>query len=491
MVERLGLVALVVGAVCLTAVTTAFALDEPMIAAGVALLIAALYLTRRLDAFRRILAVATILLVCASSNMPSLVTFSFYARYLAVGCLIVCALNGRDSRIRPADNWTRLFIAALWATAGLATLSSVWSIAPLHTLQQGVALLLLAALAHVLLRRRWADTAAVATDLHVVYAVLSLSLVVSLGYGIAGRASATSFNDRFQGLYANPNMLSIICALTIPLGWALYQQSRKRAQLLGVVPALIAVPLTESRTALIAVVVGGLWVVLRHGAGPMARLLVVAVGGLGLAYLFGMVPSVVGSTWAQTFAARFTDPDNGDLSNGRTQTWQAAYELWQSRPTLGFGYASGIHLFEQTRQNGFFDVSVNLVHNSYLQWLLELGVIGVAPLLLLLLAAMRAVLLAPIGALNSGLVWLIVTGLLIQVTESTMFGMGQPYPYVFWLAVAGVLVKTRSGRHFSGVPAAVYISGRANGGPYPHSSTGRRQPAGAHGSARRERVPVR
>ncbi|MEK8106816.1 hypothetical protein NKG94_19845 [Micromonospora sp. M12] len=62
-------------------------------------------------------------------------------------------------------------------------------------------------------------------------------------------------------------MLSIICALTIPLGWALYQQSRKRRQLLGIVPALIGVPLTESRTALIAVIVGGLWVVLRHGSG--------------------------------------------------------------------------------------------------------------------------------------------------------------------------------------------------------------------------------
>ncbi|MBM0277147.1 O-antigen ligase family protein [Micromonospora tarensis] len=452
MVGRLGLVALVVGAACLTAVTTAFAVDEPMIAAGVALLLVALYLGRRLDGFRRILAVATVLLIFASSNMPSLVSFSFYARYLAVGCLVLWALAGRSRRIRRTDRRTKLFVGALWATAGLAALSSVWSVSPLHTLQQAVALLLLAGLAHALLWRRWADGGAVAADLHVVYVLLSMSLVVSLGYGVTGAASATSYNDRFQGLYSNPNMLSIICALTIPLGWALYQQSRKRTQLLGVVPAVIALPMTESRTALIAILVGGLWVVLRHGAGPVARLLVVTVGGVGLAYLFGMLPSVVGSTWAQNFAARFTDPDNGDLSNGRTQTWQAAVELWQSRPTLGFGYASGIHLFEQTRQNGFFDVSVNLVHNSYLQWLLELGVIGIAPILLLLFTAVRAVLLAPVGALNSGLVWLVVTGLLIQVTESTMFGMGQPYPYVFWLAVAGILVRSRAGGTRPGYP---------------------------------------
>ncbi|MEK8106817.1 O-antigen ligase family protein [Micromonospora sp. M12] len=215
------------------------------------------------------------------------------------------------------------------------------------------------------------------------------------------------------------------------------------------------------------------------------------VAGVGTAYLFGLLPSLVGSDWVQTFADRFTDPDNGDLSNGRTQTWQAAFELWQSRPTLGYGYASGMHLFEQTRQNGFFNVNVNLVHNSYLQWLLELGVIGVAPILVLLFAAIRAALLAPMGALNSGLIWLVITGLLIQVTESTMFGMGQPYPYVFWLAVAGVLVRTRDGRHSTGVPAAAYISARPGGGPHPHGSAGRRQPNDVPGSPPRERVSVR
>lgn len=482
--DRLGLVALLVGAACLTAVTTALAVDEPPVAAGVALLIVALYLARRLDGFQRLLAVAMLMLVCATSNVTSLVSLSFYPRYLAVGCLILWALCAPHRRNRRVDRWAKRFVTALWATAGLAALSSAWSITPWHTLQQSVALLLLAALTHVLLWRRWVDPAAVAGDLRVVYVVLSVSLVASLGYGIADGTSATSFNDRFQGLYSNPNMLSIVCALTIPLGWALHRQSRRRAYLLGIVPASVALGLTESRTAFVAVLVGALWAVLRHGIGPLARLVAVAVGGVGLAYLFNVVPLFVNSSWAQSFGARFTDPDNGDLSNGRTQTWEATIELWQSRPTLGFGYSSGIQLFTQTRQRGFFDVGVNLVHNSYLQWLLELGLVGVVPLLLLLLAVARAVLLAPMDSLNPGLVWLVVTGLLIQVTESTMFGMGQPYPYVFWLAVAGVLAHTPSGRHTTGVPASVYTSARP-GRPYAH----RRRPAGAH-HARRERVSV-
>ncbi|MEU1399475.1 hypothetical protein ABZ403_25855, partial [Micromonospora zamorensis] len=41
---------------------------------------------------------------------------------------------------------------------------------------------------------------------------------------------------------------------------------------------------------------------------------------------------------------------------------------------------------------------------------------------------------------DAGLVWLVVTGLLIQVTESAMFGTGQTYPYVFWTVVAAALL---------------------------------------------------
>jgi O-antigen ligase len=83
---------------------------------------------------------------------------------------------------------------------------------------------------------------------------------------------------------------------------------------------------------------------------------------------------------------------------------------------------------------------VSVVHNSYLQLLLELGLAAVAPLALLLLAVGRVALRAPVRRADSGLVWLVVTGLLIQVTESAIFGTGQTYPYVFWFVVAGVLL---------------------------------------------------
>ncbi|MFF0233876.1 O-antigen ligase family protein [Micromonospora sp. NPDC005254] len=442
--NRIGQLGLLVGAACLVVVTTIAAITVPLVATGLVALVLLLAFTRRVDGWRWMLALTMGLLVCASSNMPALVEASFYPRYAAVAGLVLWGLCLPGRTPARTDVWTRVFVAALWAMAGLATVSFAWSVVPMETLQRGVALLLLAALVHVLIRRRWPDRTVMMADLHVVYLVLTASIVVSLGIGFADGTllAATSSVTRFQGLFNNPNMLGIVCALTIPLGWAVYRQSRRHVALLGMMPAAASLLLSQSRTALIAVLVGALWLVLRYGFGRMVRLAAGVTALLLVAQLLNLLPTIFAAPWMRQFALRFTDPTGGDLSNGRTQMWQATIDLWwQNRPTLGFGYASRNHLFELASADEFFGaVGVSVVHNSYLQLLLELGLAAVPPLLLLLLAAGRVVLRAPVRRADAGLVWLVVTGLLIQVTESAMFGTGQTYPYVFWTVVAAALL---------------------------------------------------
>lgn len=441
MADRLWtLIALLVGAAVVAVALVTAAVPDVLVAAGLALLLVGLHVGRGLDGWQRLLALLMVLLICASSHVPVLRSLSFYPRYVAVAALVAWAYFAADRSGGRLDRWTRLLVAALWGAAGLAVLSSVWSAFRLHTLQQGLALTLLAALVHVLVTRRWSDRTMVARDLGVVYVMLSLSLVASLGYGLAGGAAAeVAHSHRFQGIYANPNTLGMIAALTIPLGWALHRRSRPHLLLLGVGPALVALVLSESRTALVAVLLGAAWLVARQGVRRMARLAAVGAVTLAGAYAFNVLPLVTGWSWVREPAARFTDQADVDFTSNRIPTWQAAIELWQTRPALGFGYASGFQLFDRVRQEGMFDIGVNLVHNSQLQWLLELGVAGLAPLLLLILVTLRALLRATLDQVNQGLVWLVATGLLIQVTESAMFGTGQPYPYVFWLAVAAVL----------------------------------------------------
>ncbi|WP_420118026.1 O-antigen ligase family protein [Micromonospora sp.] len=443
--NRVGQLCLVVGAVLAVVVTTVASVTVPLIAVGaVALLLLALFaLAQQMDGWRWLLGLTMALLVCASSKLPGLVEASFYPRYAAVAALIVWALGAPGRTVAQVDPWTRLLVGALWAMAGLATVSFTWSVVPLETLQRGVALLLLAALVHVLVRRRWPDRAVMLADLRMVYLVLSGSALISLGVGFTDGTlvAALSRTDRFEGLYNNPNMLSIVCALTTPLGWAVYRQSRRRVELLGMVPAVACLLLSQSRTGLIAVLAGACWVVLRNGLGRVVRLGAGLAVGLLVAYLFNLLPVLFTGPWVRQLMLRFTDPTGGDLSNGRTEMWQATVDLWwQNRPTLGFGYASRNHLFALASLDESFGTGVSVVHNSYLQLLLELGLAAVAPLVLLLLAVGRVALRSPVRRADSGLVWLVVTGLLIQITESAIFGTGQTYPYVFWCVVAGVLL---------------------------------------------------
>jgi hypothetical protein len=337
-----GQLCLVIGAVVGAVAITVASVNDPLVAVGaVALLLLALVaVAQQMDGWRWLLGLTMVLLVCASSRLPTLVEASFYPRYAAVAALVVWALRMPRRAADRADPWIRILVAALWAMAGLATVSFTWSVVPVETLQRGVALLLLAALVHALVRHRWPDRTVMLADLRMVYLVLSGSALVSLGFGFADGTlfAALSQTDRFEGIYNNPNMLSIVCALATPLGWAVYRQSRRSWELLGVVPTAACLLLSQSRTGLIAVLVGALWVVLRHGLGRMVRLGAGLAVGLLVAYLFNLLPVIFAGTWMRRFVLRFTDPTGGDLSNGRTEMWQATVDLWwQNRPTLGFG----------------------------------------------------------------------------------------------------------------------------------------------------------
>ncbi|MEU5550450.1 MULTISPECIES: O-antigen ligase [unclassified Micromonospora] len=473
MLNRLAQWGVVAGAAALVVVTTLVAVDAPLVAIGLTLLLLLVALVRRVDGWRWLLGLTTALLVCASSDLPALVELSFYPRYAAVAALVVwglCRPVRAPVRLAP---WTGVLVVALWSVAGLATLSTVWSVVPMETFQRGVALVLLAALVHVLVRRRWSARGVMLADLRTVYLVLSVSALVSLGYGVSGGVltAALSSSQRFQGIYNNPNMLGIVCALAIPLGWAVYQEYRRPVLLLGVLPAGVCLLLSQSRTAIVAVLVGAAWVLLRHGLGPVVRTVTALAATLLVAHLFNLLPVIFSAPWMQRIVLRFTDPEGADLSNGRTEMWQATVDLWwQNRPTLGFGYASRNHLFELASYDEFFGAGVSVVHNSYLQLLLELGLTAVVPLVALLLAAGRGALRAPVRGANSGLVWLVVSGVMVQLTESAIFGTGQPYPYVFWLAVAALLHRpTADPDEKAGVTEGV------------RTRPGRRAPAGLPG----------
>lgn len=417
--------------------------------------------------WRALYATTLTLMLCATSSQPALAAASYYPRYGALGLL---ALHTYQAHPRPGVPVKDMPRAARWLTLGmgaavaLGLCSTAWSVDPLLTLQQAFALAALAGCLHALLSRRWVVQERVTEDMSVAFWVLAgffaLGIVAHIA-GVAGTQSVAGYNGyalvdlRYQGLANNPNMLAVLCAPTIPLGWYLYRQGRQVRYLVGTVPAVASVLMSQSRTTLVAVVAAGVLMLARRGPGTVAK-----VGGVGLvlgalAYLSGAVAWVASSALVGEISDRFASREGGGTLNGRSQAWSETGRLIWERPSTGYGYSAGPSLFEQLRSTGDLAFGRDVVHNSYLQWFLETGVLGVPALVALVAACALAVWKASGRAETSGLAWCVLTGLIVQFTESAMLGTGQAYPLVFWVAAAGCALAGAERRPVT--PAAVAV----------------------------------
>lgn len=393
-----------------------------------------------LDGWQRIYAATLLLLVMASSSNETLAQAAYYPRFAAAGLLAAwtwIAARGQAQALAARPPVTQWLVRGLWLAAGLTTASVLWSVDRPETAAQAIALVSLVSIVHGLLTRRWHDPDAIARDLRVGFWMMTGTFVASLAAFALGVSGAASYFGRMQGVYNNPNLLAFLCTLTIAIGWGLFRHYRNPAYLAGVLVAFAAVLLSESRTSLIALVAGAAWLIARTEAVVVVRsALLIGIAtlsyGVGAALGFLPRPEVNAGT-----LERFTSGQGGDLLNARGVSWSEALEVWSQAPVGGVGYGAAPTVFSTLIGSGNLDFSTPSVHNSYLQWFMEVGLLGLVPLAVLLAVALVTAVRAPISPLTSGLVWAVVAGLTIQIAESAMFGTGQPYPYLFWPAVAG------------------------------------------------------
>lgn len=90
---------------------------------------------------------------------------------------------------------------------------------------------------------------------------------------------------------------------------------------------------------------------------------ILIVGGI----LIETVPAV-----SYVFERSLLQKETGDISTGRFELWSKALELFKAKPFTGWGYGYyNTHVFNETLQVYFAGV-----HNDYLQWLCEQGIVG-------------------------------------------------------------------------------------------------------------------
>jgi O-antigen ligase len=211
---------------------------------------------------------------------------------------------------------------------------------------------------------------------------------------------------RLGGFMMNPNELGMLCAVGgACLACNMYQGYRPRRILLQLLPLAVALVLTGSRSSL----VGAGLVLALHLRQTDRRWQLLALVGLGAS-----LPLLVGLVLRQGGVEEVLS------LTGRLPFWQALLtEGLPREPLLGYGFmriAYGEY-FQSTHT-----YAAQMTHNTFIQVLLNLGVVGFGIVLAQLLLLVRGALQNPDRQARLLFVGLLIPLLINSFTEFGIFG---------------------------------------------------------------------
>ncbi|MFC7432503.1 MULTISPECIES: O-antigen ligase family protein [unclassified Agrococcus] len=415
----------------------------PIAVAAVAALGGALWLARQ-GVLRLALGLVLLTTLGAASTVEAWAAASTYGRLAALALLVVAVLREPAPAGEPSRS-QRWLLGALLAIAGVATATALWSIDVAATLEQALLLWILVAVVALASRRRWRDADVVVGDVRVVVAVVAAVLAA----GLAGHALGLvplPYGGRFQGLLANPNMAAQVSTLAIFLSLVVLRRRRSWMAVACLAASVATIVLSESRTALLAVAVGVAWMAVLAGARG-----VVAVVGLVVAT--GCAATMLGPSPLRLALDRFGDAADRDGLSGRSSIWAAAVDAIAARPH-GWGWGTTEAVLAGAHRAGATRELAQSFHGSVLQVAVEGGLLAAALLVVAYAATVAPMLRLRAHAVPAALSGLVAAGIVAQVSESGVFGTGQPFPYLFWFGVAALLGLDDAARRGATVPDA-------------------------------------
>lgn len=203
--------------------------------------------------------------------------------------------------------------------------------------------------------------------------VIAYTLGVDLGLTFSGTFRAT-------GTFEDPNLAAAYLFIMMSFSFSYFTEKKKYILLAAtVILVLSAVFLTSSKGALVAIVVGGTFVIvvnlLRGNIGVVFKLLCSYIlVAIALLYLYRKVPFI--QQVAEPVFNRleeFTGNIQGDHSLAHREfLWKTAFDLGMTSPILGIG----VEQFRPAASQYTGTNVWNIVHNTYLTFFCELGIVG-------------------------------------------------------------------------------------------------------------------
>ena len=274
---------------------------------------------------------------------------------------------------------------------------------------------------------------------------------------------------RYNGIGENPNQVAMLLALAIPLALWAYFEARTRPAKVGV--AVLALFLdgslvaSGSRGAIAAAFAGCTAFVLFALRRRRVVLVAVLAAAFGLNLLATQLPrqsktnpelyQEFGSTpplsrqdlnWRLPLESELGFPGVNAtptirrklvFSSGRRQAWEGAVRQAWDRPLLGYGFG----MEERAFVDRYYLFVSSRVENSFISTLLQLGPLGVALLVFVIGAALRAWLLAArklpddVARVAGACGAVVVAGVALAITQSYLTSVGNPVSPPFWIAL--------------------------------------------------------
>jgi hypothetical protein len=432
--------------------------------------------------------VATIVAVTiGSGSVASLVRIGHGGRWVALLAFAFFAIASLAAT-GPQRRLNRLVAGAGVGFLALLFLSLGWSVLPRLTGERGLSLaVIVVGVAAAVLgggpRRleRLADGIVIGA-----VAVVALGIPVLLFAYDDAVQGAVGGAPRYQGIGENPNTVSLLAALALPLAVRyLTAEVGARARLLGLVgvAALVAqIAFSGSRGALAAGLVGcaiaalvpvsGLRTVLVRsatvGAVTVAALLVARVALPAPTTVAVPVPgpAAVGSAGPETVGqsgggGRLEDelgsPDAlqqgvRPFGSGRFQAWVGAVQQGEKVPLLGYGFGTEDKVFIDR----YYTFQGARPENSFVGLFMQLGLVGLAAFLALLVGTAANVWRRAGGRwrddpLLTSVAAAFCAGVLLMGVQSYVYSAGNIAALSFWLCVgicsvgASAVIPARGG----------------------------------------------
>lgn len=386
-----------------------------------------------------LLGVAYVHLLTISENAV-LSTVGTFLRFPIWGLAIIQALSipRPDSRNflnlslhKGFKIFTALFI--IWSAISL-----LWSVDRFETLVKVLNFSLIIIFMQLSYRRLWQVNFQLAlSDLRIFTRATVFYISLSALFTIPAIVAALSGGDRYQGLFHNPNTIAALVAVFFFPSILLYQQFKSKHLLLYPLILLTSLFLSGSRTSTLAILAAlGLTLFLAgvrnlvYASRILPRLIGVFYIGL-TAYVWSVATNRTPMESALPRQLNFSLSDS--LFNGREELWFIGWRIFQENFLLGYGLNGSRTALSSLANNGEYFGEATQFHSSYIEIIVDLGIIGgILFSGLLLCMAFQA------GRISNRLPLLVasvISPLILAISESALFGLSSIVAINFWLLV--------------------------------------------------------